>query len=83
MYAMCGTDCSECNYKEKMNCEGCHSKKGEMFWGECKIAKCVINKGYKTCAECLKFPCVDLKEFAYDAEHGDNGLRIENLRKLL
>ncbi|XMB66829.1 DUF3795 domain-containing protein [Mycoplasmatota bacterium zrk1] len=82
MYAMCGIDCSKCDYKDKMNCGGCHKQEGKMFWGECGVAKCVLSRKHTTCVECTKFPCSLLKEFAYDEEQGDNGERIENLRKL-
>jgi len=82
MFAMCGIDCSKCEYKEKVNCEGCHAQKGNPFWGECPVAKCVISKNYKTCAECDDFPCELLISFAYDEKEGDNGKRIENLKTL-
>ncbi len=81
-YSYCGLDCSKCDYREKVDCKGCQDCKGIMFWGECKIAKCVIEKGISNCGECLVFPCSILKEFAFDKEQGDNGERIEVLRKI-
>ena len=80
--ARCGTICSECEYREKHNCPTCHKTEGKPFWGECQVAKCNISKGLDNCSECGEFPCQLLNEFAYDKEQGDNGKRIETLRKL-
>lgn len=52
-----------------------------MFWGECKISKCCSEKELDHCGKCGEFVCKDLHAFAYDKEQGDNGLRIENLKK--
>lgn len=53
-----------------------------MFWGDCPIAKCNLDKKLQNCSKCPDFPCELLNKFAYDKEQGDNGQRIENLRKL-
>lgn len=82
MIAMCGLDCSKCEFY-LVSCDGCHKQCGKMFWGNCKIASCVIEKGYNNCSDCSEFPCTLLESFSYDEEHGDNGERIENLRKLV
>ncbi|MCX7747567.1 MAG: DUF3795 domain-containing protein [Clostridia bacterium] len=80
--AKCGLDCGTCRFKEPCNCLGCNKAEGKMFWGECNIAKCCIDKGASHCGMCGKFPCEDLKAFAYDKEHGDpQGSRIINLRR--
>ena len=78
----CGLVCSECDYREKFNCLTCHKTNGEPFWGSCKIAKCSISKNLNNCSECKDFACKLLKEFAFDKEQGDNGERIETLKKL-
>lgn len=79
----CGIQCDECKYREKFNCSGCLAMKGKPFWGECKVAMCCIEKELKHCGKCEKFPCELLNSFAYDKEQGDDGKRIENLRKII
>ena len=81
--ARCGLECEICEYREKMNCAGCHECNAKVFWGECPIALCSINKGLENCSTCEDFPCQKLKDFAYDPKQGDNGLRIENLKKTI
>ncbi len=79
--AVCGLDCAICAYREQTNCAGCAESKGDMFWGECKIAKCAQRKNVEDCSYCDEFVCDDLNAFSHDKEHGDNGERIENLRR--
>lgn len=76
----CGIICSECSYREKVNCPGCLACKGKVFHGECRVAMCCIKHGKSNCGLCEEFPCNLLKEFAYDKEHGDDGARIEVLK---
>ena len=78
--ANCGIFCGDCDYRERMNCPGCIQARGRPFWGECRIAACCIGKGLDHCGQCATFPCDDLKSFAYDAEQGDDGQRIRNLK---
>jgi hypothetical protein len=80
--ARCGIDCEACEYRAKMNCLGCQAAKGKLFWGECALAKCCMDKGHDHCGQCQDFPCDTLKEYSYDSEHGDNGERIRNLEAL-
>ncbi|WP_411682290.1 DUF3795 domain-containing protein [Clostridium thailandense] len=77
----CGIICSECKYKEQMNCKGCvHISKP--FWGEqCPVKFCCEDKELSHCGQCSSFPCDLLKQFAYDKEQGDNGKRIEQCKK--
>ncbi len=77
----CGVVCSECEYKEEMNCKGCiHIKKP--FWGEsCPIKDCCEGKTLENCGQCNDFPCELLNSFAYDKEQGDEGKRIEQCKK--
>ncbi len=76
----CGILCSECGYREKMNCKGCASIKNP-FWGECPVKKCCEDKGLENCGQCNNFPCKLLNSFAYDKEQGDEGKRIEQCKK--
>ena len=82
-YAMCGLDCSICEFKKNDTCTGCHEQKSQVFWGECPIAKCVMDKQLSTCIECEDFPCDLLKSFSYEEEQGDDGKRIRNLESLV
>lgn len=80
LMARCGAYCGDCQCKEKMNCLGCQMTKGRMFWGECLVAKCSIEKGIEHCGLCSNLPC-DILQQAFDQpEHGDNGERLANLK---
>lgn len=80
----CGLECGTCSWKEPCNCPGCMKVDGKVFWGQCKIAVCCIEKSLEHCGFCEAFPCDNLQAFAYDKEHGDpEGSRIVNLRKRL
>lgn len=76
----CGILCSECEYKERMNCKGCiHIEKP--FWGEvCPVKSCCEAKSWEHCGQCSDFPCEILTQFAYDEEQGDHGKRIEQCK---
>ncbi|MBE6023725.1 MAG: DUF3795 domain-containing protein [Cellulosilyticum sp.] len=77
----CGILCSECTYREQMNCKGCTEIK-KPFWGEsCQVKTCCETKNQIHCGTCETFPCNVLNEFAYDTEQGDDGKRIEQCRK--
>ena len=76
----CGLLCSECEYRESMNCATCFNV-DEQFWGKCPIKSCVLEKGLKNCGFCGDFSCDLLKKFSYDKEQGDDGQRIEQCRK--
>lgn len=78
--AYCGTMCDQCTFRQSTNCPTCQKAAGKMFWGQCKLAMCCIDKKLDHCGHCPSFPCDDLKDFSFDKEHGDNGKRIENLR---
>jgi len=76
----CGAYCGACAWREETHCLGCQLCKGDMFWGECSVAKCSIEKGIEHCGLCSNLPC-DVIQEAYDhPEHGDNGERLANLR---
>ncbi|NLZ13211.1 MAG: hypothetical protein GXY29_03355 [Thermotogaceae bacterium] len=39
-----------------------------------------MSKGYPHCGLCPEMPCVTLKDYFDDPEHGDNGERLANLK---
>jgi hypothetical protein len=80
LIARCGAYCGDCEWKEKMNCPGCQGAKGNMFWGECRVARCSIGKGIEHCGFCSGLPCDVLQEAFDHPEHGDNGERLSNLK---
>jgi hypothetical protein len=79
LIARCGAYCGDCEWKEKMNCVGCQMANGNMFWGECRVARCSIEKGIEHCGLCSSVPCDMLQEAFDHPEHGDNGERLANL----
>ena len=76
----CGAYCGVCEWKEKTNCPGCQRAKGNMFWGQCLIATCSIEKGIEHCGFCSSLPCDRLQQAFEHPEHGDSGERLANLR---
>lgn len=80
MIGMCGAYCGVCEWREQTNCPGCQKTQSKMFWGECSVAKCSIEKGLKHCGHCSKLPCEPLQKAFDDPEHGDNGERLLNLK---
>ena len=77
----CGIRCQECEYREQMNCGGCVSI-SKPFWGEfCPLKACCEEKKQEHCGECEKFPCDQLKQFAYDEKQCDDGKRIKQCEK--
>ena len=80
MIAMCGAYCGVCEWREQTNCPGCQKSSGQMFWGECLVAKCSIEKGYRHCGLCSELPCEKLQSAFDNPEHGDNGERLINLK---
>lgn len=77
---MCGAYCGVCDWKQKTKCPGCQACKGNMFWGECAVARCCSGKGLSHCGLCSELPCGILQEVFAHPEHGDNGERLANLR---
>jgi hypothetical protein len=80
MIARCGAYCGTCEWREKTNCQGCQASNGKMFWGECTVAKCSIEKEHNHCGHCSKLPCEDLQSAFDNPDHGDNGERLLNLQ---
>jgi len=79
--ARCGIYCGECEYREEFNCSGCIDNEGEIFWGECDVAKCCIQKGLEHCGKCEDFVCDCLHDYAFSESEGDDGKRIEELKE--
>lgn len=80
MISVCGAYCGDCDWKEKTNCPGCQQSASKMFWGECLVASCSIEKGYIHCGLCSELPCEKLQDAFNNPEHGDNGERLMNLK---
>ncbi|MCH4888601.1 DUF3795 domain-containing protein [Acidaminobacter sp. JC074] len=76
----CGIVCSDCEYKEKMNCGGCISIENP-FWGTCDVKACCEKKNLDNCGMCGDFPCDLLNKFSYDEQEGDDGMRVEQCKK--
>lgn len=53
MSTYCGKDCSDCSYKEELNCSGCKMGPGRVIDGDCKLARCCRDKGHETCETCM------------------------------
>ncbi|MDR0908395.1 MAG: DUF3795 domain-containing protein [Spirochaetaceae bacterium] len=77
----CGIECKKCEYQSG-GCAGCIALKGILPWGKCDIAECAKEKGKRFCGECADFPCEIINRYSFDAEHGDNGARIEHCKAL-
>lgn len=76
----CGIVCSDCNYREKMDCKGCVAIL-KPFWGEsCPVKQCCEGKKLENCGFCNNFPCQLLNSFAYDKNQGDDGKRIKQCK---
>lgn len=76
----CGILCSQCEYREQMNCAGCANIE-KPFWGECSVKACCEDKKNDHCGVCSEFSCKMLHDFAFDKEQGDDGARIEQCKK--
>lgn len=79
MMAYCGTYCETCDWKERMNCNGCKLEQGHPFWGSCSVALCAIGHSYDHCGQCKQIPCEGLSAAFNNPEHGDTGERLTNL----
>ena len=76
----CGILCGGCEFRESMGCKGCVNIR-EPFHGKCAVKSCCEEKDRAHCGQCPEFPCQLLNQYAYDPQHGDGGLRIEQCRK--
>lgn len=48
----CGKSCENCAQKQSQACPGCEEGPGRLVAGDCALAKCCRDKGWKTCADC-------------------------------
>lgn len=48
----CGKSCTDCSYREELNCHGCKLGPGRDMSNECDLASCCRMKGHKTCDTC-------------------------------
>lgn len=78
----CGLCCRTCEYIEKCGCKGCIASGGKPFHGECEVAECAKSRNKRFCGECEDFPCEIITRYSFDAEHGDNGERIESCKRI-
>ena len=78
----CGLNCTGYEYVKSCNCGGCIATEGKPFHGSCEVAECAKAKGRRFCGECADFPCEILTRYSFDAEHGDNGARIQRCRDI-
>lgn len=79
MESRCGLLCSKCEYR-KTGCKGCSEMDKPLWADSCPVKSCCEGKKFEHCGECENFACELLHGFSYDAEHGDNGLRIAQCR---
>lgn len=65
------------------DCDGCRTKGGRLFSGcrQCKIRKCAIQKGLKSCAYCSEYACDNLRKFF--ATDPSAKTRLEVIRSIL
>ncbi len=59
----CGILCSECNYRDEVNCKGCVNI-AKPFWGDiCPVKSCCEEKKLSHCGECKTFPVIYSNNF--------------------
>jgi hypothetical protein len=51
-----------------------------MFFGECSVAKCAMEKNLEHCGLCPDLVCEILQAVFDNPEHGDKGERLSNLK---
>lgn len=84
--APCGLYCGICADKiETGECHGCGCDCGECAGGShvagCGIARCVMERGHESCADCPELACSRLIQFCCDPVWRTHGPVIENLRR--
>lgn len=77
----CGLYCKTCEFRKSEGCKGCMEMDGDVFWGTCPLAKCSIERELSHCGKCSDFACNTLVAFSFMEEYGDNGARIEALKR--
>ena len=68
--------------EEEMRCHGCRSNVRGPVCQNCKFVACADEKGIEFCAQCVEYPCAELKEFQAARPHRadlfENGQRIRD-----
>lgn len=78
----CGKSCAECTQKEQLNCSGCKTGPGRQFGGDCELAKCIRDKGHKTCDTCsYKGNCGTLRSRDNMPDYRRRKIEAEEKRK--
>ena len=78
----CGKSCAECTQKEQLNCSGCKTGPGRQFGGDCELAKCIRDKGHKTCDTCsYKGNCGTLRSRDNMPDYRRRKIEAEEMRK--
>ncbi|GHT55327.1 hypothetical protein FACS1894109_01660 [Spirochaetia bacterium] len=49
----CGLNCNKCEFKLTNGCKGCRENQGKIFWGECDLYKCCMDKNINSCGKCM------------------------------
>ena len=76
----CGLKCSECEYRESMNCPS-YIAMYKSFWGDlCDVKSCCEGRKLNHCGQYSIIPCDTLNKVSYDNKLNDNGKRIKNCR---
>ena len=78
----CGKNCGECMQKETLNCPGCKAGPGRQLGGDCRLAKCVRDKGHETCDTCgFRSNCNTLRVCGQMPEERLKEIKSEEMRK--
>lgn len=51
--SFCGKVCSQCAYREALQCRGCREGEGRRY-GACRVADCCRNHIYSSCSQCAE-----------------------------
>ena len=68
----CGKSCETCSSKEKLNCSGCKTGRGNYMTGICEIAACCRAEACNKCTECSMVD--DCKLFASSGQSSETRL---------
>lgn len=78
----CGKNCTDCSQKETLSCPGCKVGPGKQYGGDCKLAKCCIEKGHQECSTCgFNGHCGTLRGRASMPDGRLKAIEIEKARK--
>lgn len=78
----CGKNCTDCSQKEALSCPGCKVGPGKQYGGDCKLAKCCIEKGHQECSTCgFNGHCGTLRGRASMPDGRLKAIEIEKERK--